>query len=87
MAKQFSLTCEFIPAEKALSCGLVNEVVAPEKLLDRAKEIAGMIAEVNPAIMQTMKTLIECRNTMSVEAAFTEERKGFKAFVDKVFSK
>lgn len=82
MAKQLSLTCEFINADHALRIGLVNEVVLEEKLLDRAKEIANSIASVNQPMMATVKNLIEYRNTTSFEKAIAEEQKGFKSFVD-----
>lgn len=45
MAKKLVLTGEMISAEEAYRIGLVEEVVEPEKLMDRAKEIANKIAE------------------------------------------
>jgi enoyl-CoA hydratase len=82
MAKQMSLTCQFISAEKALAVGLVNEVVPAETLLDRAKEIAGQICAVNPQMMMTVKALIESRNSGSFDDGMAVESKGFKAFVN-----
>lgn len=43
-ASLLTLTGETIDAAKALEYGLVAEVVAPERVLDRALEVAGMIA-------------------------------------------
>lgn len=43
-ASQMTLTGETIDAAKALEFGLVSEVVAPDRLMDRALEIAGAIA-------------------------------------------
>lgn len=83
MAKQMSLTCQFIPAEKALQCGLVNEVVPHEELLPRAKQIAAEICAVNQDVMMTVKRLIEFRNSGSFEEALAEERRSFLAFVKK----
>ncbi|MBU1170711.1 MAG: enoyl-CoA hydratase [Proteobacteria bacterium] len=80
MAKQMSLTCQFISAEKALAVGLVNEVVPAEHLLDRAFEIAGQICAVNPLMMMTVKALIENRNTGSFDQGMDLERQGFNAF-------
>jgi enoyl-CoA hydratase len=82
MAKQLSLTCEFINAAKALEIGLVNEIVPENRLLDRAKEIAQSIASANRQMIMTVKNLIEHRNTTSFEEAVKEERRGFRAFVD-----
>ncbi len=44
MAKKMVLTGEMISAEEAYRIGLVEEIVEPEKLMDRAKEIATKIA-------------------------------------------
>jgi enoyl-CoA hydratase/carnithine racemase len=43
-ASQMTLTGETIDAAKALEYGLVSEVVAQDRLLERAREIAGAIA-------------------------------------------
>ena len=85
MAKQMSLTCEFITAGKALQIGLVNEIVPEDRLIDQAKEIAGSIASVNRQMMLSVKHLIEYRKTASFEKAIMEERKGFRAFLDLSF--
>lgn len=44
MAKKMVLTGEMISAEEAYRIGLVEEIVEPEKLMDRAKDIAAKIA-------------------------------------------
>lgn len=77
LAKQFSLTCQPISAEKALQCGLVNEVVGPDALLERAKEIAAQFCAVNFDLALTIKQLIEYRNTATFSAALDNERQGF----------
>lgn len=79
-ARQYSLTCQFIPAGLAYDYGLVNEVVAPDALIPRAKEIASQICEVNFDMMMTVKSLIETQNRNSFDDSFAEERKGFAAF-------
>lgn len=78
LAKQFSLTCQWIPASKALACGLVNEVVSPEELLPRAEALAGMICEVDYDMALTVKELIEYRNKASLADALENERKPLK---------
>ena len=80
MAKQLSLTCQFISAEKALAIGLVNEVVPEDALLERAMEIARQICAVNPQMMMTVKNLIEYRNGASHDESMAEEDRGFKVF-------
>jgi len=87
MAKQMSLTCQFLSAQDALRAGLVNEVVAPERLVPRAKEIAGFIAQLNPEMLQTMKNLIEHRNGATFDASMMYEKRGFMAFYNKHWKK
>jgi enoyl-CoA hydratase len=81
LAKQFSATCEKISAQRALSCGLVNEIIPTDKLLLRAIEIAEEICSVNYEMMLTMKKLIEEKNSNSFNTALAIERKGFKRFL------
>jgi enoyl-CoA hydratase len=87
MAKQMSLTCQFVSAQEAFRSGLVNEVVAADRLIPRAKEIAGFIAQLNPDMLQTMKNLIEYRNNSTLDGALANERKGFTAFLEKTWKK
>ncbi|HPA71220.1 MAG TPA: enoyl-CoA hydratase [Spirochaetota bacterium] len=82
MAKQMSLTGEFLSAQDALRCGLVNEIVAPERLLPRAYELAGQICAANQAMLPVIKGLIEFRNHATLDEAFANERKGFRGFVE-----
>ncbi len=81
MAKQMSLSCQFITAEKALQCGLVNEVVPHDELLPRAKQIVTEIASANPDTLKIVKELIEFRNASTLEGSLAEERRRFLAFV------
>jgi len=82
LAKQFSATCEKIPAQKALSCGLVNEVVPTAELFTRAVEIAEKICSVNYEMMLTMKKLIEEKDRTTLKDALATEQKGFKLFLE-----
>jgi len=84
MAKQMSFTCRPLSAEEAFRCGLVNEVLPPEKLLPRAMEIARDICTVNPDIMTVIKGLIERRNAQSHDEAFQAERDGLLEFLKKM---
>jgi enoyl-CoA hydratase len=82
-ARQMSFTCKFISAKTACDWGLVNEVTAPENLLTRAREIASDISAINPAMIATMKRLIDYRDTATLADAFTHERQGFRVFLKK----
>jgi enoyl-CoA hydratase len=86
-ARQMSFSCQFISAQTAYDWGLVNEVVAPDRLLDRAKEIASQIGEVNQDMLGVVKKLIDHRDTTTLDAAFAHERQGFQNFVKKHLSK
>ncbi len=83
-AKQMSLSCQFIGAEKALAWGLVNEVVPHEMLMNRVMQVAGDICSTNPELMTEIKSLIEYRNSTTLSEAFNNERKGFKSFLKKM---
>jgi enoyl-CoA hydratase len=87
MAKQMSFTCQFISAAEALRIGLVNEVVPADRLVPRAKEIAGYIAAQNPETLLIMKNLIEHRNTATLKESLAYERRGFQEFFGKFWKK
>lgn len=84
MARQMSFSCQFIDAHTALRAGLVNEVVPPERLIPRAKEIAAQICEANQDMLHTVKRLIEFRQGAVHDAAYAHERSEFRAFVEKM---
>ncbi|MET0473100.1 MAG: enoyl-CoA hydratase-related protein [Mycobacterium sp.] len=56
-AMQMLLTGDRINATEAHRVGLVSEVVNPERLLERALEIAGRIAANGPLAVRSIKTL------------------------------
>lgn len=57
MARRMSMTGEVIDAARAERIGLVTEVVAHDRLLDRALELAGQIAEVPGPTMSGLKEI------------------------------
>lgn len=80
MARQLSFTCQFISAQKALQCGLVNEVVPHEELLSRADQIAKQICNVNQEMLGVVRELITYKNQVTLQKALDHERKGFRKF-------
>ena len=54
-AMEFLLTAEPLPAERALELGLLNEIVAPNELMDRARWWAGRILANGPLAIQATK--------------------------------
>jgi enoyl-CoA hydratase/carnithine racemase len=83
MALQLSLTGAWLDAGRALSLGLVNEVVPPERLLPRAREVAGMIAANDPGRVAMLRRLIRSRADATLTKALEAERAGFRRFLDR----
>lgn len=54
-AMYMMLTAKTIDAHTAMSWGLVSEVVAPEKLIERAEELAQIVCRNAPLAMQAIK--------------------------------
>lgn len=60
-AVELILTARLIDADEALSIGLVNEVVEPDQVMDRARAVADEIAELPPKTVRMAKaTLYRC---------------------------
>src|ERR1700734_3313866 len=57
-ARDLLLTGRIIGAEEAARMGLVNEIVAPEKLIARARELAALLMENSPASLGATKKLL-----------------------------
>lgn len=95
-AKELIFTGEMIDAQEALRIGLVNKIVAPESLLDEAKNLAKRIMEVGPTAVCIAKTVINrgvdanltTANSYETEAfsilfSTEEAKEGMKAFLEK----
>lgn len=57
-ARDLLLTGRIIDAEEAYYLGLVSEIVAAEKLMDRARELAGQLLENSPTSLSYTKQLL-----------------------------
>jgi len=57
-ARDLLLTGRLFGAEEALRMGLINELVAPEKLIARARELAALLMENSPASLRATKQLL-----------------------------
>ena len=80
------LTGRWMSAEEARGWGLVNEIVAAEQLLDRALEIAQMLAEGPPLVFAAIKEVArETEHLPFAEALQRTNRRAFKT-VDKLYS-
>lgn len=52
------LTGRIISADEAYRIGLINEIVAPEKLMERARELAAQLMENSPSSLSYTKRLL-----------------------------
>jgi methylglutaconyl-CoA hydratase len=57
-ARDLLLTGRIFSADEAERLGLVNEIVAPEQLMTRARELAAQLLENSPASLQETKKLL-----------------------------
>ena len=60
-------TGEFIDAQKALDYGLVSEVVANDKLLERAYELAEMVVGLPPLAIRKTKELVRTAQSVTLK--------------------
>ena len=96
VARDLLLTGRIFDAAEALKMGLINEIVPPEKLLDRARELAGQLAESSPFSLFCTKRLLSdharAELDAQIEAAIRENagiresadfREGITSFLEK----
>jgi len=74
MARRLSMTGEVVDAARAGQIGLVTEVVPHDRLLPRAVELAGQIAEVPAPIMAGLKQIYVTGWATVTDAALAAER-------------
>lgn len=74
MARRLSMTGEVVDAARAERIGLVTEVVAHERLLDRALELAAQIAEVPGATMRGLKEIYTTGAAAVIDPALAAEQ-------------
>jgi methylglutaconyl-CoA hydratase len=96
IARDLLLTGRIFDAPEALKMGLINEIVPPEKLLDRARELAVQLAENSPLSLFHTKRLLtdhaRAELDAQIEAAIRENagiresadfREGIESFLEK----
>jgi enoyl-CoA hydratase len=95
-AKELVFTADAIDAAEAVRIGLVNRVVAPDKLMEIAQGMARKIAGKGPSAIRLAKTAINrgldanlhAGNTLEIEAfgvcfSSGEPKEGMSAFLEK----
>ena len=96
VAKELLFTARVVEAEEAHRIGLLNHLVPSENLMDKAMELAALIAENDPRMVQGVKELLirdvgedwrsHYQNEMDAQAgrlAPTPVLEGFKPFLDR----
>ncbi len=67
-ARDLLLTGRIIGAEEAARMGLVNEIIAPENLMTRARELAALLMENSPASLRATKKLLKNHSRSELDA-------------------
>jgi len=73
MARRLSMTGEVVDAARAERIGLVTEVVAHERLLQRAVELAAQIADVPRPTMRSLKEIYTTGAAAAIDPALAAE--------------
>jgi methylglutaconyl-CoA hydratase len=68
-ARDLLLTGRIIDAEEAYYLGLVSEIVAAERLMDRARELAGQLIENSPSSLASTKQLLRDLRRQEIDHA------------------
>ena len=67
-ARDLLLTGRVITAAEAKELGLVNEIVEPNNLMDRAKELAAVLIEASPSSLTRAKRLLTASASTTIDA-------------------
>ena len=81
-AMKMLLTGEPVSADEAFQMGLASEVVADDQVLDRALEMASVIAALPPLAIRQTKEVVLAGADCSLDAGLTLERKAFDILFD-----
>lgn len=72
-------SAELFPAAKLLEWGLVNEVVAGDRLLERAREIADLYCQQSPQVLRHIKALARASVEARIASGLRLELQAFQA--------
>jgi methylglutaconyl-CoA hydratase len=95
-ARDLLLTGRLFGADEAMRLGLINEIVLPENLMPRAKELAGLLMQNSPTSLRATKQLLTGHSRaeldVQIQAALRENaairstadfREGVSSFLEK----
>lgn len=77
-AMHMLFSAELFSARQCMEWGLVNEVVPPERLYDRALEIAGQYSQQSPAVLWHMKMLTRAVHDSVIQTGLHAELMAFR---------
>jgi methylglutaconyl-CoA hydratase len=67
-ARDLLLTGRLVSAAEARELGLVSEIVEPERLMDRARELAAVLIEASPSSLTRAKRLLTAAAAATIDA-------------------
>ena len=68
VAMELLLTGRWMDTGEAAKWGLVNEIVSAESLMERAREVAGLLAEGPPLVFSAIKETVRAAQNMDFQA-------------------
>ena len=80
IAMELLYTGRRMPASEAMQWGLVNEILPVEKLMTRARELAGHISQSAPLALQALKEVVPVIQEMPIKQAFSATKPGNDQF-------
>lgn len=84
-ARQMSLTGNFVDADTAYQWGLVNQVVPHAALMERARELAAAIAEIDPDAIGEIRAMYDSLGQGADDSAFVEEARWSRRWMKEHF--
>lgn len=85
VAMELLLTGRFMDAEEARQWGVVNEVLAPDKLLERAWELARLLAGGPPLVFAAIKEVVREAENLRTQDALSRVMKRQFQTVDRLY--
>ena len=86
VATEMLLTGRWFDAAEAKQWGLVNEVVAADQLLPRAREIAGKLSDGPPLVFAAIKEVMRRTEILTVQESFDLLRSGELKTIDTLYN-
>ncbi len=86
IAMEMLLTGRWVEAHEAHRWGFVNEVVASERLMTRARELASQLAQGPPLVFAAIKECVRQTETLSTQQAFDLLNSGAPATIKTLYA-